>query len=220
MDANRAGGCAVKTSVPRILRVADDPAAAVEQAAAALGRGSLVVLPTDTVYGVSADPRLAGAEDRLRRAKGRDEDKPIPLLASDAEGVTAAGFAMDEAQRLLAARFWPGPLTLVLRAGSRSEGIRVPACETARAVIRACGGLLRVTSANRSGEPPALTAAAAAAALAPSVALVLDDGPTPGGVPSSVVAVVDGRIRVLREGAVSAAEIERTARGAIPCLSA
>ena len=200
--------------------MADDVAAAVAAAVAALRQGDLVVLPTDTVYGVAADPRVAGAEARIRQAKGRDEDKPIPLLAADVEGVTAAGFPMDEAQRRLANRFWPGPLTLVLGAVGRPEGIRVPACDTARAIIRACGGLLRVTSANRSGEPPALTAMAAAAALGPSVALVLDDGPSPGGVASSVVAVAAGRVRIIRDGAIAAEEIERTAGGAIPCLNA
>jgi len=219
VDAGPAGGNAVNAVTPQILRVADDPAAAVTAAATALKRGNLVVLPTDTVYGVAADPRVPGAEEQLRQAKDREAGKPIPILAADAAAV-AAGFAMSTEQRRLANRFWPGPLTLVLRADGRSEGLRVPDCDTTRAVIRACGGLLRVTSANRSGEPPALTAEAAAAALVSRVALVLDEGPSPGGVPSSVVAVENGRIRMIREGAIPTREIERTAAGATTCRNA
>jgi tRNA threonylcarbamoyl adenosine modification protein (Sua5/YciO/YrdC/YwlC family) len=182
-------------------------------AAAALAAGHLVVIPTDTVYGLAADPRVSGAEERLRAAKGREPRKPIPILAADASAVAAAGFAMDEVERRLAA-LWPGPLTIVLRKAGATEGIRVPDHPVARSVIGECGGLLRVTSANRSGEEPARTAAEAEAALGARVAVILDDGPSPGGTPSTVVRVDDGRIVILREGAITRETLEKTARGA------
>ena len=189
-----------------------DEGEAVRLAAEALAAGLLVVLPTDTVYGLAADPRLHGAEDRLRAAKGREPDKPIPILATDVEAVISAGVAMNTFERRLAAAFWPGPLTLVMEKGERQEGFRVPDCAVTRRVLKACGGLLRVTSANLSGEEPARTAAEAAAALVGRVAMVLDDGPSPGGTPSSVIRVTGGGIAVIREGAISREQIERAMR--------
>lgn len=176
---------------------------AVRLAAEALAAGLLVVLPTDTVYGLAADPRVSGAEERLRAAKGREPDKPIPILAADADAVIAGGASMNASERRLADAFWPGPLTLVLEQKGRHEGFRVPDLRVTRRVLKACGGLLRVTSANRSGEEPARTAAEAAAALAGRMAMVLDDGPSPGGTPSSVVRFTGGRLDLIREGAIS-----------------
>jgi tRNA threonylcarbamoyl adenosine modification protein (Sua5/YciO/YrdC/YwlC family) len=187
-------------------------ASAVRTAADALAAGRLVVIPTDTVYGLAADPRVSGAEERLRAAKGREPRKPIPILAADADAVTAAGFAMNEIERRLAT-VWPGPLTIVLRKGDATEGIRVPDHPVARSLIRECGGLLRVTSANRSGEEPARTASEAEAALGGKAAVILDDGPSPGGTPSTVVRVDDGRLVILREGAIPREALEKTARG-------
>lgn len=188
-------------------------AEAVRRAADVLAAGGLVVLPTDTVYGVAADGRLPGAEERLARAKGRPEDKPIPLLAAGLAEVENYGAALTPAERRLAEAFWPGPLTLVLRvprAGAAArEGFRVPDCATALALLRAVGGVLRVTSANRSGEPPALTAAQAADALGASVELFLDGGPAPGGVPSSVVQIEEGGLNVLRAGAIPEAALRQ-----------
>jgi L-threonylcarbamoyladenylate synthase len=169
-----------------------------------------VVLPTDTVYGVAADPAVPGAEERLRMAKGRDAGKPIPLLAAGVDDVLARTGAIDPLARRLAGAFWPGPLTMVLPVGEGSEGFRVPDHALTLAVLRAAGGCLRVTSANRSGEPDARSADAAVAALGASVALVLDGGPVPGGIPSTVVRVSDGALTVLREGALS----EETCRSA------
>jgi L-threonylcarbamoyladenylate synthase len=200
---------------PRILSTRPDPEAAVRAAAAALRAGRLVVLPTDTVYGVAADPRAPGGEERLCAAKGRDRDKPIPLLAADLAAVEAGGALLRGPERRLAGRFWPGPLTLVLDvrgAARRTEGFRVPACGVALALLRAAGGVLRVTSANMSGEPPALTAGAAAAALGAAVDLVLDAGPAPGGIASTVARVEDGRLRILRQGALAPEELEACLR--------
>lgn len=180
----------------------------VAEAVAVLKRGGLVVFPTDTVYGVAADQRVAGAVQRLCRAKGRDAAKPIPLLAACIEDVERFGVVAGPVERKLAAAFWPGPLTLVLKAGAGTEGFRVPDCDVALALLRQTG-VLRVTSANLSGEPPALTAGEAVAALGDSVDLVLDGGLVRGGVPSSVVKVVDGRIEMLREGAITMSQMEK-----------
>ncbi len=179
-----------------------------------LRTGGLVILPTDTVYGLAADPFRPGAEARLARAKRRSDGKPIPLLACDAGRVVAWPVDLGPVGRALAARFWPGALTLVVRAGAGWEGFRVPAHAAARAVLEAAGGVLRVTSANRSGQPPALTAAAAVAAVGAEAGLALDAGPAPGGIASTVVRVGPGICEVLREGGVPAAAVRDAAAGA------
>lgn len=185
----------------------------------ALRDGALVIVPTDTVYGVAADAGLPDAEARIYEAKKRDRGKPIPLLAADADAVRDYGAALGVVETRLAEKFWPGPLTMVLDMGDRdrsgNEGFRVPDHEQARELLRAAGGVLRVTSANESGQPPALTAAAAKTALGDHVAVVLDAGPAPGGTASTVIRVEntgDGpEIVILREGAVAAAELEKFA---------
>ncbi len=177
---------------------------AVAQAARLLRQGSLVVLPTDTVYGVAADPTVPGALERLYEAKTRDRGKPIPFLVADIAEVARAGAAMGWRARRLARRYWPGPLTLVLRTGEAYEGFRVPNHPVTLAVLRAVGGILRVTSANRSGEAAACDAPAAAAALAGRVRLVLDAGPAPLGAESTVVQEDGETLRILRQGALPA----------------
>lgn len=194
---------------PTLLRVnARRPGqAAIERAALLLREGRLVVLPTDTVYGVAADPAVAGAEDRIYEAKGRDRGKPIPFLISDAAQVARAGAVMGWRARRLARRYWPGPLTLVLRTGKVFEGFRVPDHPVTLAVLHATGGVLRVTSANLSGEPAARDAHAAAAALAGHVALVLDAGVAPLGAESTVVQEEGETLRILRQGVLPAEAI-------------
>ena len=169
-----------------------------------LRQGKLVILPTDTVYGVAADPSAPGAEDRLYEAKGRDPAKPVPLLISEACAVTRWGATMGFYARRLARRYWPGPLTLVLKTGGGTEGFRVPDHPVTLAVLRAVGGALRVTSANRSGAPAARDADAAAEALGRFVTLTLDAGPSPLGAESTVVREDGGALRILREGAIPA----------------
>lgn len=170
--------------------------------------GGMVLIPTDTVYGVAAAPDNAAALARIVEAKGRDPRKPCQLLASGVAAVERLGLATGPCARAVMEAFWPGALTLVLDApGGGTEGARVPAHEAARALCEAAGGLLRCTSANRSGEPPARTADEAAAAL-PSADAVVDAGPAPGGVASSVVRVApDGSLTVFREGAIPIAAL-------------
>ncbi len=193
----------------RLLR-ADAPGA-VEEAAAALGRGELVAFPTDTVYG------LAAGHDHVRKlyiAKDRPKDKRIPVLLSDAMNLEASA-QVTAAARALAERFWPGPLTLVLVAPRRGTlAFRVPDHAVARRLIAASGGGLPVTSANRSGQPDARTAQEVLAQLEGRVALVLDGGPTAGDRPSTIVDCTTDQLKILREGAISASEIEHALRQA------
>jgi len=184
-----------------------------DEALAVLRSGGLLVVPTDTVYGVAADPRVPGAERRLYRAKGRAGDKALPLLAADYAQIESWPARLNPMARKLARRYWPGALTMVLDCGTRGrEGFRIPAQAATRTLLRAAGGPLRVTSANLSGAPPALTAQAAAEALGASVALVLDAGPAAGGLPSTVIRVDDNTVTVLREGAIPAQEILEAAQ--------
>ena len=188
-----------------------DAPGAVEEAAAALARGELVAFPTDTVYG------LAAGHDHIRRlyvAKDRPKDKRIPVLLSDAANLEASAL-VTPAARALAAAFWPGPLTLVLVAPRRGTiAFRVPDHALARRLIAASGGGLPVTSANRSGQPDTRTADEVVAQLEGRVALILDGGRTTGGVASTVIDCTTERIKIIREGAVTAAEIEGALRRA------
>lgn len=166
------------------------------RAAAALNNGAVAVIPTDTVYGLAAHPRFPGAVRRLYAIKGREEAKPVALLASSAE---AAGPYIGPKAAEFAAPHWPGALTVV----ARGEGVRVPDHAWARRLIAACGGTLRVTSANLSGRKEATDAAAALADVGLEADIVVDGGVSPGGVPSTVVGIGEnGDVRVLREGAV------------------
>ena len=188
-----------------------DAPGAVEEAAAALASGELVAFPTDTVYG------LACGHDHVRKlyvAKDRPKEKRIPVLLSDATNLEASALVTPSA-RALAEAFWPGPLTLVLVAPRRGTiAFRVPDQAVARRLIAASGGGLPVTSANRSGQPDSRTAAEVMAQLEGRIALVLDGGATTGGVASTIVDCTTDQPRIIREGAISLAQIEAALRQA------
>ena len=170
-----------------------------EVAAALLNSGGVAVIPTDTVYGLAAHPAVPDAVERLYTIKGRESGKKIAFLAADAAAVCAFGFCFPEKASELAARHWPGALTMVLG----NEGFRVPDHAWTRRLLALCGGVLKVTSANLSGGRPAIDAPQALADIGLSADLVVDDGASPGGVASTVVRVeADGTIAVLRKGAV------------------
>ena len=191
----------------RILRLSDiSEDAAVEAAVSALTAGKLIVFPTETVYGLAALDTPECLE-LIYRAKSRDRGKPVPLFVSGKESLQELGFSVTSAESALAARFWPGPLTLVLDRKGRSEGVRVPDYPIARRITAGCGGILRVTSANQSGEPPALDAEMAAASLGAEVALILDGGRVREGIPSTVVKCSNVGFDILREGAISHASL-------------
>ena len=187
-----------------------DAPGAVEEAATALENGELVAFPTDTVYG------LAAGHDHLRKlyiAKDRPKDKRIPILLSDASNLEASAM-VTPAARALAARFWPGPLTLVLVAPRRGTiAFRVPANDVARRLIAASGGGLPVTSANRSGSGDSTTAQQVLEQLDGRVAIILDGGPTSVAQPSTVVDCTTDQITVLREGAITRAQLEEALAG-------
>jgi L-threonylcarbamoyladenylate synthase len=193
----------------------------VRAAAAALRRGELVAYPTETFYGLGALARDADAVRRLAAVKGRPDGKPLPLLAADRAAVEEVA-RLEGAAARLAERLWPGPLTLVLparaglppelTAGTGTVGIRVPGSAVARALAREAGGAIVSTSANLAGGAPPSRAADVAPELAARLDHVLDGGPTPGGAPSTVVALDGDDLRIVREGAVPRAAIERALR--------
>lgn len=176
------------------------------EVAAVLNAGGVAVIPTDTVYGLAAHPAFPDAVERLYTIKGRAAKKPIALLAADVAAVERFGFPLAGEARQLGERHWPGALTLVVEKpdGTISEGFRVPNHDWTRQLLRLCGGVLRVTSANLSGQRPATDAPAALADVGLSADIVVDDGISPGGVPSTVVRVTSGgALQVLRVGAIS-----------------
>jgi L-threonylcarbamoyladenylate synthase len=191
--------------------VDDHLAPLVAEAAAVLRRGGIVAYPTETFYGLGALARDARALARLAEAKLRPEGKPLPLLAGDRAQVDEVAELGPLALRL-AAGFWPGPLTLVVparpglddavTAGSGTVGVRIPGSAVARALALAAGGAIVSTSANLSGEPPPADARALSPALLARIDHVLDAGPSPGGLPSTVVLVAGGELRLVRAGAV------------------
>lgn len=176
-----------------------------------LCNGGIVIMPTDTVYGIAAHVDRADACHRIISMKGRDRAKPIPLLASSVEAAVAGGLVFSPQAHKIANRFWPGALTLILEtAEGGTEGIRVPNDETACAICYAAGGLLRCTSANVSGDPPARDATAAATAI-PDADMLVDGGPVKGGLASTVVQVTDTNIHFFRVGGIPEAEIRSCA---------
>ena len=200
----------------RVIAAAD--AEAIELATDALRAGAIVAIPTETVYGLAALPLDASVE-RLVAAKQRSTEKGIQLLVDSLEQVRAVAL-LTEAAEQLAEAFWPGGLTLVLDrrpdielpellgGGRPTLGLRLPDHDVPRRLARLLGPLA-ASSANISGEPDATTAALVAATLGEEVALIVDDGPVRGGVPSTVVdcSAAADEPRVLREGAISAQAI-------------
>lgn len=200
--------------VTKVIRA--DERGAVEQAAEVLRSGGLVVFPTDTVYGLAAHPGDRQAVARIYEAKGRNTSRPIALLLSDLEHLSKVAVLPDPVLPL-ARRFWPGGLTLVVPkteavspvvSPGPTVGVRIPDLDLARAIIRAAGGVLAVTSANLSGQPAALTAQEALEQLKGRVELIVDGGPCEGGVPSTVVDCTVWPPIILREGAILGAEIQ------------
>jgi len=170
----------------------------------------IVIIPTDTVYGVAALPGSNAAIARLFAAKGRNPLKSLPLLVADLGLAWPLGEAVRPEARRLGERFWPGGLTLVVQAAAvfpsgiaapdGSIGLRIPAHDLTRSLLRACGGVLAVTSANLSGKPSPRTANEASA-IAPAVAALIDAGRV-GGQDSTVVDVRGDQPVLLRAGAV------------------
>jgi L-threonylcarbamoyladenylate synthase len=196
-------------------------ALAIADAAQRIRRGGLVAYPTETVWGLAADARSERAVAALRAWKGRDAEKPMSVLVSDYGALAALGAEATPLAARLAAKFWPGPLTLVVRcAGAFAPGIASPdgavgfRCSphpVARALAEGAG-VITATSFNRSGEAACRARAEAERCADAEVALVLGED-AQGAAPSSVVDATGVRLRVLREGAIPARALAAAALG-------
>jgi len=188
----------------------------VAEAVAALRRGELAVIPTDTVYGVAADAFSPPAVERLLQAKGRGRDVPVPVLVGAWRSIDGLAENVDDRVRRLVETYWPGALTLIVRAApslawdlGQTRGtvaIRMPLHPVALAVLEQTGPLA-VSSANRTGQPPATTAAEALAQLGSWVAIYLEAGVVGGGVASSIVDLTGDRPVLRRAGALDVTEL-------------
>ncbi|MHB0858455.1 MAG: L-threonylcarbamoyladenylate synthase [Anaerolineae bacterium] len=199
---------------------------ALRMALQTLRRGELVVFRTDTVYGVGCDVWREEAIERLYRAKERPKHLAIPVLVSSWEGLLRVSQGLPGAFERLVDAFWPGALTLVVRrseslpdnltAGEDTVAVRMPNDALALELIERMGGALAVTSANLSGRPSPVTADDALNNLGGRVPLVLDGGPCPGGVASSIVSLVAEPPILLRQGGLSLEALRRV----LPTLAA
>ena len=186
------------------------------QVASVLQRSGLVAIPTETFYGLGVNPFDARAVDRLRAVKGREDAKPFLVLVASINDLSAFVEHVPPAASLLIEGFWPGPLTILfparaslphaLTAGTGLVGMRVSSCRPLCELLTRVGPLTG-TSANRAGAAPARTAEAVQQALGDAVDLILDAGPTPGGLPSTVVDAHHS-LRIVREGAIERSVIE------------
>ena len=195
--------------------VSADSPTAIQQALEVLNKGGLVAFPTDTVYGVSALVFDGPAVESVYLAKDRPIEKAIPVLIGDAEAMEKVGMNIPKIAYSLAARFWPGPLTVVIPkkptlpesvSATATVGVRVPDHEVARTLLRTAGPLA-VTSANISGQPSPSTAEEVFAQLGGRIDLIIDGGKTPGGIPSTVLDCTESELKILRAGPISLEEI-------------
>jgi L-threonylcarbamoyladenylate synthase len=202
----------------RIWQWREETAAALwTEAWALIHRGLLLALPTETYYALAAHPFQEAALNRLFALKERPREKPVLVLVADPEMALQVAQTVPESARRLMARFWPGPLTLILPArpelpvsltgGTGTVGVRQPRQPVTCRLLAALGLPLTGTSANRSGQPPLTEAAQVSGELGPGVSLILDAGPCPGGAPSTIVDVSRTPARLVRLGAIAAARL-------------
>ncbi len=194
----------------------DERETAIATASLAVQRGELVVLPTDTVYGVGADAFDAEAVQSLLEAKGRGREMPPPVLISSATTLDALATGVTDYARRLVDRFWPGPLTIVCNQQPSLQwdlgdtrgtvAIRMPDHRLALDLLERTGPMA-VSSANLTGHPAATDADMAEEMLSEHVSVIIDDGPSPGGSSSTIVDVRGHRGKVLRTGAISLEEL-------------
>jgi L-threonylcarbamoyladenylate synthase len=199
---------------------------AIDVATRILAEGGLVAFPTDTVYGVGAHAFQADAVERIYVAKIRPRGKAIPILLAQADDLVLIAEGIPETAWLLAERFWPGGLTLVLprkanvpdvvSAGGPTVAVRVPDHPVPLALMAALGAPLAATSANLSGHPSPVTAMEVQAELGRRIELILNGGQCPGGVPSTVLDLTTDPPTVLRAGAIAVEEIEASLSKRLP----
>jgi len=187
-------------------------------AAADLDRGKVVAFPTETFYGLAINPFVGGALERLFTLKQRHPEKPVLVLIDQPARLTELVAAVPPLYATLMARFWPGPLTLIfpgrpnlptgLTDAQGTIGIRLSSEPLACRLAAAAGGVITGTSANPSGAPAAICAQEIRAAFPTGLARILDYGQAPGGLGSTIIAEEDGRLRLIRTGAIPFSEIQ------------
>lgn len=188
------------------------------RAAQIVAAGGLIAFRTDTFYGLGANPFDENAVKHLKRVKGRDDGKPILLLISDREQLEVLLESTSEVFDLLSGKLWPGPLTLVAQASSRlpiditagtqTVGVRLPDDPAARQIVKDCGGVLTATSANMAGSSPARSASEVLDYFLDDINLIIDGGQVEATSASTVLDVTGESPLIIREGALSRAQIE------------
>jgi tRNA threonylcarbamoyl adenosine modification protein (Sua5/YciO/YrdC/YwlC family) len=193
----------------------------IRYAADQIRAGEVLGMPTDTFYGLAADPFNLRAVDRVYEIKSRSRHKPLSLLIESVEQAEELALSLPEEFDQLARRFWPGPLTVIVRAGSRlplkvtantgNVALRVPNSKIALSVVQAAGIPITATSANLSGASECTTAEAVRDQLQDRISIIVDGGTSPREVASTIVDLTDNeaRWRILREGAIPAQEISQ-----------
>lgn len=194
-----------------------EEAEAIARAAEMIRKGEVVAIPTDTFYGLAANPFDAGAVERVFAIKGRAKHMPLLLLVNSAEMARGLAANLPAEFERLAGRFWPGPLTIVVEASGKVPakvtgetgriGLRLPAAAVPVAIVKQAGGPVTGTSANRTGEKECAAAREVAQQIGMSVPLILDGGASGATRTSTVIDVREDRWEVLREGAIGVEEI-------------
>jgi len=187
-----------------------------------IANGGVIAFRTDTFYGLGADPFNAAAVARIRELKGREENKPVLLLISDPEQVERLIVERTESFTRAAEEFWPGPLTIIGRAvptlpeaitaGTGTVGVRLPADDVVRELVRECGGVLTATSANPSGREPGRSASEVASYFPHGLDLIVDGGAVTATEPSTVLDATTSLPRVVRAGVIHADRIAQLTR--------
>ena len=191
----------------------------IPEASTLVGRGGLVIIPTDTYYALGADPFQPAAVERIFSLKGRAPEKPILVLISEMDQAERCALVNVEYFDQLTEAFWPGPLTIILpgieslpsrlTAGTGKIGLRLPGSPMAREIVRECGGALTGTSANLSGEKDPSLIEMIADRVLQAVDLVIDAGATPGQAPSTLIDLTGPTPEILRHGAIPQADLEK-----------
>lgn len=200
--------------------IVSDNAETRERASEIIAMGGVVAFRTDTFYGLGADPFNRAALRRINSLKGREGDKPILVVIGDKGEADRFITRRTKLFAALCEQHWPGALTLIaearvevpeeITAGTGTVGVRLPDDEDVRALVRACGGALTATSANRAGEPPARTADEVSRYFPSGLDLIIDGGAASGDKPSTVLDVSGDTARLIREGAVSLDVLQNT----------
>lgn len=199
--------------------VATGPEGSLQELAGVLARGGVLAVPTESSYALATDPRSAAGVDLVYRIKGRPAGRPLPIVAADRRQIESLGARIRAGLEERLAAIWPAPLSLVLplrrpipaAAGGSTLAVRVPAHAGLLSLLARLDTPLTATSLNRSGAAPMVDPAAAVELLTGYDARIVDDGVLPGGMPSTLVRVEDGRVVVLREGRYPVDELRRRA---------